>query len=517
VVLSLTLFALALLLIGARPRLGLAAALLGTGALLATALPVLGGESFGTQELQRLLTSLKPLGTILAGEHGDPRHTAGLFLLYAPIAHAAGTVEALRIQGFLFLAASFTVWVALRFRAAPGECLAVLGLLAHPVLLKNSLEVGPYAFFTAFALMLHLAVGVGDEFGRRRFGLGLFFGALLSATNQVGALLGPCLLWLSVLRQRRALGRREALLRSAAVLVVALPFWIMAVGSLLAEPPLRAAASQAPDLAWGQRALWDLARGLYLAVAHGKLGVILPATGLLAGLLVWRRRWDGLVLIGLGLGILGALVGFSGAFRVQPYYGLYAAIPLLLGLGRLVGGLGAPASRALLGLLVLGAIATDLASAGPAMARSSGRPLPAARIAEAARQSAAACPVLASATNDLLLPLLPHLEDPRRLGAPKGLTELEREGQVLAMEASGHRLPRAGLTLASFFSRHSLPPGHVDLYVKRLSELGRRGCVQVLYDRDFPVPRVHDLLERRCSRIADHGTLVLYRCAGAID
>lgn len=513
--LALALFALAMLLLASRPRLALVAALLGAGSLLVAALPVLGGASFGTQELQRLLTALKPLRVLLSGEHGDDRHTAGLFVLYAPVARAAGTVEALRIQGFVVLGGALLLWVALRFRAAPGECLVGLALGVHPVLLKNCLEVGPYAFFTAFALLLHLAVGTTAEVSRRRFALGVVLQVSLSAVNQVGAVLAPCLLWLSVRRSRPALPVREALVRAGVVLAVALPFWLLAAGALGAEPSLRAAADRTPELAWGNRALWDLGRGLFRSALHGQTLVVVAAVVLLVGALTWRTRWDGLVLVGLALGILAALFSLAGTLRVQPYYGLYAVPPLFFGLSRLVGGLVAPVSRPLLGLVVLAALLMDLVSAGPALARQEASPPPAERVARVARSAAGRCPVLASATNDLVLPLVPHLADLRSL--PSKTSQTGPGGPAGRREPAGVLWRVAGLSLTTFWSRHQLPHRFADRYLAKLVALSRLGCVQVLYDRDFPLPRIFGLLEARCTRAADHGALVLYRCGVPLD
>jgi len=485
----------------------LALALGGLCCLLATASPVLYGESFGSQELQRLMTSLQPWGALLRGDHGDARHPAGLFLAYAPAARLGGTILGLRIFGFALLAVTLGVWVVLRWRKDPGEALVGLALLAHPILLKNSLEVGPYAFYTAGMLLLFLAVGGRTEMSRLRFGVGLGLGLFLAATNHVATVLGAAVLILAVIRSRGAISRLELWARLAAVVLVVLPFLILLGSALGGESGLRQAAERTPELAWGSRSFWLLATGLTRSVFVGWLVVVLGVLVPVLGYKGRRSHVDGLVLVGLGLLTLVALAVLAPWLRVQPYYALYGLVPVLCGFGRLLGAAQPKAARLALGLLCVGVLTLELVRMGPALARPVASPRPAVAAARAAQQRARSCPMLLSATNDLVLPLVPHLIDVRQAGRTRPAPRLGGTSQAVAWD-----LPGSGLTLISLYARHRLPADHLDRLVARLSELSRRACVQVLYDRRFPLPRLYRLLLERCVTSLDRGPYRLFAC-----
>jgi hypothetical protein len=291
------------------------------------------------------------------------------------------------------------------------------------------------------------------------------------------------------------------------VVLVALPFLVVLGSALGVESGLRQAADRTPELAWGSRSFWMLAGGLGRSVFVGPLVLVL---GVLVPVLGWKGRrthWDGLVLVGLGLLTLVSLAVLSPWLRVQPYYALYGLVPILLGLGRLLCAVESKAGRLLLGFLCLGVLTLELVQLGPALARRNASPRPAVAAARAAREQARTCPTLLTATNDLSLPLVEHLEDVRRVGRALHAPELGGTKQAFAW-----RLPTSGLTLLSLYGRHQLPPAHLDRLVEKLCALSLKRCVQVLYDRRFPLPRLYGLLIRRCATTVDRGPYRLFAC-----
>ncbi len=505
--LALVLLLVALGIRGRSMRGSLAVALAALGALLYTAWPVLQGESFGSQELQRVFSSLQPWAELLRGNDGDARHPAGLYVAYGPAARLTGTVHGLRLFGFALLALVFATWLVARWERCPGEALVGLALLVHPILLKNSLEVGPYAFYVAGLLGLWLVVGGRPQVSRLRFVVGLALVAALCAVNHVATVVAPAVLLTAVIRSRGGVSRAELVVRLAAVVLVVLPFGVALASALGGEPALRQAASRTPELAWGSRSFWMLAEGLFKSVFVGPLVVVIVVLGGWLGWTSRRTHWDGLALMVLAGLTLLALAGLSPWLRVQPYYALYGLVPLLLGLGRLVASVRLQGVRVALGLLCFGVVLLSLVRLGPALARRQAAPRPAAAVARAAAKVARACPTLLSATNDLTLPLMPHLTDLRRAGRSRSTPKLGG-----TPDSRSWRVSTTGLTLLSLYGRHQLPPAHLDHLVKRLTELSRAACVQVLYDRRFPLPRLYGLLLLRCCTTVDRGVYRLFAC-----
>jgi len=507
--------ALALLLAAAGARRRSAAvslALLGAGvlALVITAVPLLWGESYGTQELQRLLSALKPVGDIIQGHHGDVRHPAGLFLLLGPAAWISGSVLGLRVFCLGLLALGAGLWAAARWRrGATGEALLPLGLLIHPVMLESSIEVSPYAAYSAGVLVIAYALGRGGPASGQALAAGLLGQLFMAATNHVGLAVGTFLVLFYTLQSWRELGRRALLVRIALALVVAAPFALGLLDSLAAEVGFRDTAERLPQLAWGSRELEMLVRGLFDSALFG--GFLWVAV-VLAALLGWRGLHfcrDALVLLGLGVGILGMFLALAPTARVQPSYGVYSVPLLLVGLGQLVDTLPGRRLPLIAGLGALGVLMLDLISVGPIVARRAPGPEPVAAVARAAAAAADSCPTMLSATNDVALPLLPELVDPRRFDSVR----LDRPAALPGFEdARVQVFPERGLHLVSLFARHRLKR-EPSAELRAVSEAFRaERCVQVLYERSLPLPELYRYLGSSCESVEDAGPFHLFRC-----
>ena len=490
-----------------------AAVLLSAGclSLVAMAAPLLWGESYGTQELQRLLSALKPIGDILRGDHGDVRHPAGLFLLFAPAARIGGSIFGLRVLCLALLAGGACIWAVIRWRSrAPGEALLPLGLLLHPVMVESSVEVSPYSAYALGILVVLFCVGSARPLRSRMFALGLAGQALMAATNHVGLAVGTFLMLFYTLRSRRDLTRRALLIRTASVIIVAAPFAIGLAASLSAEVGFRATAERLPQLAWGSRELSMLARGLFGSAFHGSFLWVAAALVIMLGWRAFRRGQDALVLVGLGIGVLGMFLMMASRARVQPSYAAYAVPLILVGLGKLVDSLPGKRLASAVALLVLTVMTFDFTSAGPVLARRDPGPDPAAAVASAARDAAGACPTVLSATNDLTLPLLPNLVDPRSVNQQV----VSRDARLPGFEDARLQVfPGAGLHFVSLFSRHRLTrePSAAMVAVSNAFRADR--CIQVLYERSLPLPDLYQHLVEYCESSQDSGPFHLFECS----
>lgn len=494
--LALALVALACWRRGARDGLPLLGAAV---VLLAAALwPVVHGDSFGSQEVQRLISSLGPVDRIVRGEHGDVRQSAGLFLIYAPVARIAGSVLALRVLGFLCLCAAVLAWVLQRFRGEPGLALSGLLLLLHPMMLKNASEVGPFAFYASGVLLVLLASWRPKPAPRGIFAAGLAAQAFLAATSQVGTAVGAALMLAAVMRHAKGLGTRKVLLRALMVIVVALPFCLSIWSSLSAEASLREAAAQAPLLSWGERGLGLIGKGLW---ASAFPGLVLPLFAVLFVALAplgGTKRTDGLILVLLGAAVLAGMLLLSPHVRVQPYYALYAVPLLMLGLGCLLDTIPDQGLRLACSTCAVCVMAAGCFSLAPVLARS--EPSRLEPVAREASRLAAGCPALVAATHDLPVPLVPLLVD-----MPAGL-DLEDPGP------RGWSLAGADLDVVTVFPRHGLPPDPGSRVREALEEELESGCAQFLYDRGFPLPGLYMHLVSSCNSVVETVDYQLFTC-----
>jgi hypothetical protein len=473
--------------------------------IAAAAWPVVGGDSYGTQEIQRLFSALEPVGAIARGLHGDARHPAGLFLLYAPVARIAGSVQALRAFGMAVLSSVILAWALVRFRREPGLAMAGVALLLHPAYLDGAAEVGPFSFYAAGILGLLLAAWRERPVGRWAFVAGLCCQAFLAAVNHVAVVVGALLMLAALLRHARSTPRRILLLRAGAVVLVALPFAIAMLGPLGAETAYRDAAAAAPLLSWGERGPVLLGHGLLASAFPGPflwLAAILPVALLARA----RQAWIDLAILAvLSLALLMALLALSPVLRVQPYYGLYAVPLVLLALGRLVDGVDdRELGRGLAGGLVV-YMAWACLPLVPVLARSEpDRNLP---VARRIVDRSADCPVLLAATHDQVLPVLVHLEDPRRIA------RIEKDG-TWGPQARRRPLVAPRLDVVTLHARHVLPDDPGGDLVRTLEGPMCGECTQVLYDRGFPLPAAYEYLASRCVSQEETTDLQLFVCSG---
>ena len=494
----------------ARPALASAAFSLGALSFLLAAIPVLLHLSYGSQEAQRLLSAALPRELLWQGHHGDLRHPRALFLVYNTIVHLAPSIISLRVLGFSVFVLTLIVWAITSWKKSLPSSLMALALLLHPCLLINTTEVGPLAFYCSGVLLLLIFTESGRTQDNRFFAAAMTAHFVFSSLNLLSLAVGFALILCALARDRKLLTGIRLAGSLILTILVSLPFAMELWAVIEADMPLRNSSRLFPSLAWGERAFSEIGRGLVLGVFGDKWVGWLMAMGYLAFIVRTRTFLNmGNLLVGLGLGMVISLALLSGTMRVQPAYAAYGVPLLFAGFGILAQSYPDAKWGRIFSMVLLLVMTSNFVHLHPALSRTHPGSAPAALVAKTLKERAPQCPTVLAVSHDLVVPLVPYLDD---LSKPVPPPVPLKDSTLHIPEAKQRKIPTAKIDLNTLFIRHRMPKGAEKIFMDALEQFEARSCTHALYDTRMPMPEIFAQLERKCGPPLSYPPYALFRC-----